>query len=61
MSLAFNPGGGWRSVIHAVNRRDDVGAMTALSHRVYSGGELVRGLINRRRAESDLFLFAIYG
>ena len=60
VSFAYNPGAGWHPVVNAINKHDYVAAMQALDKQVYSHGEWMKGLANRRLAESQLFLFGIY-
>ncbi len=60
ISYAYNPGGGWRRVTQHVNARQHSDAMEELSRHVTSGGEVVRSLVRRRRAEARMFLYGEY-
>jgi GH24 family phage-related lysozyme (muramidase) len=60
VSFAYNPGGGWHAVSSFVNQKKYHEAMMALSQQIYSKHEKLKGLINRRRWETNLFLYGVY-
>ena len=60
VSFSYNPGAGWKGVAHAVNVGDHQAAMAAVSHQVRSGGKVMKGLVERRRREVNLFLYGNY-
>jgi len=57
-SLAFNIGGGATcasTLVRKLNQGDCMGAAEQFLRWDYAGGRKLRGLTNRRKAESDLF------
>ena len=60
VSFSYNPGGGWKAMAHAINVGDYQAAMLAVSHQVRSGGRVMKGLVERRRREVNLFLYGKY-
>ena len=60
ISFAYNPGGGWRTVTHAINEGRYHDAMVSVSHQTHSGSKLMAGLVKRREREINLFLYGKY-
>ncbi len=63
VSYAGNPGSrnGWHATINLVNQHRFADAMAEIAKYVYSGGHVRNhGLVNRRVAESKLFLYGDY-
>lgn len=61
VSFAYNPGGRLPRVCNYINSGQISDAMTEISRAITSKGEVLQGLINRRRLEVDLYLKGIYG
>lgn len=60
ISFAYNPGGGWHTVTHAINEGRYHDAMVSVSHQVHSGSKVMTGLVKRREREINLFLYGKY-
>ena len=64
VSLVFNIGvGAFRksTLLKRMHSGDYVDVPAQMLRWVYAGGQRVQGLINRRRAEADLWLYNCYG
>ena len=64
VSAAWNLGvwgGVLDPVFHSVNNRDNQGAANKLQEYVHAGGEVLEGLVNRRKAEGELIVADIPG
>ena len=56
VSLSFNLGeNGWKGLLAKLNAGDYAGAQKAFLQYVHAGGKVLKGLVRRRQAESDLF------
>ncbi len=64
VSAAWNLGvwgGELDPVFHSVNNGDNLGAANKLQEYVHAGGEVLEGLVNRRKAEGELIVADIPG
>ena len=64
VSAAWNLGvwgGVLDPVFHSVNNGDNLGAANKLQEYVHAGGEVLEGLVNRRKAEGELIVADIPG
>ena len=60
VSFAYNPGGKFTPVAHALNKRHFSEAVMIIKSRNITGGQANRGLIKRRELEVALFLHGKY-
>jgi GH24 family phage-related lysozyme (muramidase) len=60
VSFAYNPGASVAPVARHINAGEPEKAMKIIQSRVSSGGRILPGLINRRKAEIALYTRGIY-
>lgn len=61
VSFAYNPGGRLTNVCNYINNGQVSDAMTEIKRAITSKGEVLQGLVNRRRFEVELYLNGTYG
>ncbi|WP_442499619.1 glycoside hydrolase family protein [Methylobacter sp. sgz302048] len=61
VSFAYNPGGRLDTVANLINRGEVAEAMKEIQKAITSGGQVMRGLVNRRHDEVNLYLYENYG
>lgn len=60
VSFAYNPGGRLKRVATKINHGDIKGAMDEITAANSSGGQVLLGLVKRRKKETDLFITGKY-
>ncbi|WP_230328915.1 pesticin C-terminus-like muramidase [Serratia sp. YC16] len=60
VSFAYNPGGRLNNVAAFINQSKISDAMTEIKRAITSGGKVMKGLINRRNYEVELYLNGNY-
>jgi Phage-related lysozyme (muraminidase) len=60
VSFAYNPGGRLKRVAKMVNQGDIKAAMSEITAANSSGGQVLPGLVKRRKNETDLFIIGRY-